>query len=314
MSRSDSPLRGRVIFLVGARRSGTNWLERILTAHPAVVAVPTETYLFSHGVQPFTEQFQHSNPGAKIMGRTFVTRDALVDGLRDLVDRVLFETLEREDPQARYIVERTPWHASHLPLIAEVYPDAWVINIVRDGRDVARSLVSMPWGPETLEEAAEEWRKSVQDAREGAAAVGDRYVEVIYETLLGDPRAQITALFAKLGLELSDVLWQTILTEAGSEFNVDPASPRLAAEKWRNELSPAQIRAIERVAGKQLRELGYDLVDPGDARVGDRVRATVANGRPRSIARTLAKPRETARVARDRRSARRMHAVQLAHN
>ena len=31
MSRPDSAMKGRLIFLVGARRSGTNWVERILT-------------------------------------------------------------------------------------------------------------------------------------------------------------------------------------------------------------------------------------------------------------------------------------------
>src|SRR4051794_17938627 len=95
MPRSQSPLRDRVLFIVGARRSGTNWLERILTAHPGVVAVPTETYLFSHGVQPFSELFQHANPTAPTMGRTFLPRDDFLDGMRDLLDRVFLETLER---------------------------------------------------------------------------------------------------------------------------------------------------------------------------------------------------------------------------
>src|SRR5947208_9165285 len=106
MSRADSPLRGRVVFVVGARRSGTNWLERILTAHPAITAMPTETYLFSHGVQPFAERFQHANPAAPSMGRTFMPRDAFLDAMRDFVDRAFLENLERRDRDARFVIER----------------------------------------------------------------------------------------------------------------------------------------------------------------------------------------------------------------
>jgi hypothetical protein len=313
MPRATSPLRNRVIFVVGARRSGTNWLERILTAHPEIVAVPTESYLFSHGVQPLTERFQHSNPGTAMMGLTFVQRETMLDALRNFIDPILLETLEREDPEARYIVERTPWHASHLPLIADVFPDAWVINIIRDGHAVARSLVSMPWGPATLEDAAAEWAKAVQDARNGAPAVGDRYIEVVYETLLSDPRRHTTSLFATLGLELSDEHWAAILAEAGSEFNVDPASPGLGPDKWRKELSPAEVRAIERVAGPQLVACGYDLIATDDAPETGRI-TQFANGRLRDATRKLARPRHAIGATLARASARRLHAVQHAHN
>src|SRR5205807_10497933 len=107
--------------------------------------------------------------------------ESLLDALRELVDRIFREHLERAGPDVRYLLERTPWHASHLDLIEEVYPDARVIHIVRDGRAVARSLLSMGWGPKTMADAAREWRQAVHDAREGGRAFGDRYLEIGYE-------------------------------------------------------------------------------------------------------------------------------------
>ena len=59
MSRADSPLRGRMIFNVGARRSGPTGSSAFVTAHPEVAAVPSETHLFSHGIAPLFERFQH---------------------------------------------------------------------------------------------------------------------------------------------------------------------------------------------------------------------------------------------------------------
>jgi hypothetical protein len=259
MARADSPLRDRLLFVVGARRSGTNWLGRILTAHPAVVGLPSETYLFSHGVAPLAERIQHANPGSMAMGKTFMDRERFLDAMRQMLDEVFADNIERLGRDARYLLERTPWHVSHLPLIADVYPDARAIHIVRDGRAVGRSLVSMSWGPDTIEGAAAEWRDAIEAAQAGAGAMGDRFLELRYERLLEDPRAHTAELFEWLGLELGDDTWERILLEAGSEFNVDPGSPGVAADKWRAELSPEDVRAFEAVAGAQLTAQGYDL-------------------------------------------------------
>jgi Sulfotransferase family len=299
MGRADSPLRDRLVFLVGARRSGTNWLERILTAHPSVVAMRSETYLFSHGVKAFAELVQHANPGAMTMGKTFMERDRFLDASRALIDEILLDNLDRLDPNARYLVERTPWHACHLPLIADVYPDARAVHIVRDGRAVARSLVSMDWGPKTIEEAAAEWRDAIEGAREGPRAFGDGYREVRYEDVLSDPRARTADLFAWLDLELSDKTWDRVLAEAASEFNVDPGSPGVRTDKWREDLSEDDVDAFERVAGPQLELCGYELA------AGRRSTADLAPedwrqrlGRVRSAASGIRRPRAAAGAGR----------------
>ena len=61
--------------------------------------------------------------------------------------------------------------ATELDLIAEIYPDARVLHIIRDGRAVTRSLLALPNGPSTIEDAAEEWRESVAAFRSGSRAV-----------------------------------------------------------------------------------------------------------------------------------------------
>jgi hypothetical protein len=254
VSRAESPLRGRVVFLVGARRSGTNWLERILAVHPAITAMPPETYLFSHGIAPLAERVQHANPSSPMMGKTFMHRDGFLDAVRDLVDRAFLDNI---DADTRFLVERTPWHAQHLDLIARVYPDARVLHIVRDGRDVARSLLSMTWGPRAMGEAAREWRDTVAGGRSGAALFGDRYHEVRYERALRAPQEEVERLYDWLGLELPEDLLERILLESRSEFNVDPARPQVGADKWRAQLSPRQVAEFERVAGEQLEALGY---------------------------------------------------------
>jgi hypothetical protein len=280
VSRGDSPLRDRVVFLVGARRSGTNWLQRMLAAHPDVVAMATETYLISHGVAGFAERFQHVNPEARAVGRSYLERDRFLDAMRDVVDLPLLATLEREHPGARYVVERTPWHAQHLALVAAVYPDAHVLDIVRDGRAVAQSLVAQDWGPGTVGEAAAEWRESVRAAAADGPALGPRYRRVRYEDLLADPRAGIAGILDWLELATTPEALDAIAAEGVAEFNVSTASPGVSADKWRTELSPADIGVVEDIAGDELVANGYPLENPARPRVRrPRIRRLRGRGR-----------------------------------
>ena len=284
MAIEDSPLRDRLVFLVGARRSGTNWLQRMVCAHPDAVAIPSETHLFSHGLAPLAARFQHGAVSSPKTARVYLPREDAHDALREVADRVFRGLAASLAPRARLIVERTPWHAYHLDLIGAVYPDAAVVHIVRDGRDVARSLLSQPWGPTRMADAAEEWRSAVVTARAQGARLA-RFREVRYEALLADPATHLPELYRWLGLDDRDEVVRPALLEAGVRFNTDPRRPEVAEGKWRSELSALDQRTFDRIAGSTLVAAGYERVSPPPI-VGD----LVGTGRSlvRAGARTIA--------------------------
>jgi hypothetical protein len=183
-------------------------------------------------------------------------REAMLDGLRDFADSVFAGLREGLDPAAERIVERTPDHVRHLDLIGDVYPDGRVLHIVRDGRDVARSLRSQPWGPSSIAEAAEEWRSAIE-AGQAAAPRLEHYLEVRYEDLLADPRVRIEQVFEWLGLAADVQTVEQSLVEARVRFNVDPQAPALVEGKWRKEFSPDDVASFDRVAAPTLAALGY---------------------------------------------------------
>jgi Sulfotransferase family len=259
MSRADSPLSGRMIFNVGSRRSGTYWLQRIVTAHPDVAAVPSETHLFAGGIAPLFEGLQHSLRSSRKVGEVYVERDAALDATRDLCDVIFAGAVE---PGTSRIAERTPLHVFHLELIAAIYPDARFVHIIRDGRDVARSIASQRWGPEEIGEAAAEWRDAILAAR-GAGLSHGVYREVRYEDLLTDPAPVVAGLYEWLGLEASNEVVAEAIGEAGIGANLGAAPSGIGAAKWREAYTPADLAAFDRVAGDVLRELGYP--EPGDA-------------------------------------------------
>jgi hypothetical protein len=172
---------------------------------------------------------------------------------------------------------------------------------VRDGRSVARSLLSMEWGPDTMAEAATEWRDSVERGRAGAAAFGDRYRELRYEKLLAEPASRMAEVFGWLGLDVNEATRERVLAEAASEFNVDPGSPGVGAAKWRDELSDGDLRTFDRIAGAQLEACGYERPRLRPA-AGVPRRAAA---RTRAVAARIRRPRPAARAAFARALARR---------
>ena len=251
---AESPLRERMIFNIGARRSGTYWLQRIVTAHPSVGEVPSETHLLSHGIAPLLERFQHADRDSTEVGRVYVPRERLLAALRHLCDEVFREYL---GPGQERVAERTPLHIFHLELISEVYPDAKFVHIIRDGRDVTRSIASQDWGPAEIADAATEWRDSVSAARH-AGLPPDRYLEVRYETLLANPRSQIEQIYEWLGLPTAPEDLAHPLAESAREENVDRfGMGGVRTEKWRAAFDRRDLAAFDAIAGDLLEELGY---------------------------------------------------------
>jgi hypothetical protein len=253
---ASSPLHDRLVFLVGAQRSGTNWLQRLLATHPDVVTLPAETHLFTGAITTLADGVQHGVLGSPSTGTVFMDRPAFIAAARAFCDTAYGAVADRLQPAARRVLERSPNHVEHLALIGEVFPDAWFVHIVRDGRDVTRSLVSQRWGPGSVEDAAAVWARSVRAARDAAPGLS-RYCEVRYEDLLGDPRTGARHLFEFLGLDPSDTVLDAVLAETGVAYNTDLRQPEVGIGKWRAEWSERDLTAFERVAGDLRAELGY---------------------------------------------------------
>jgi hypothetical protein len=205
MGRADSPLRDRVIFVLGAPRSGTTWLVTLLATHSEIAGVESESHLFDNGVDRLFDNFEGRDPYNHL--QSYLDRDELVDLLRDLCDGVLGAMRAHVSPAATppFVVEKTPVVAGggglELERKRECYPDAWYVHIVRDREAVAQSLMRAPWMADRSHAAcAGLWDDTVGSAR---ATLGDhpRYREVSYEELRADPAAGCQELFEWLGVD-----------------------------------------------------------------------------------------------------------------
>ena len=298
MGRVDSPLLDRMVFVVGAQRSGTNWLQRMLGTHPRVVSLPSETHLFTARVDAMADRVQHGAIGSTATSYVYMDRDAYLDALRSFYDAAFGAVASHLAPGALRIVERSPNHVEQLDHIAEVYPDAWVLHIIRDGRDVARSLVSQALGPTSIASAAELWVRAVRAGRAAAPSLR-RYREVRYEELLAEPASGLTALFEFLDLDASPTTVAAALAEAGVAYNTDVQRPDIGDGKWRSEWNAHDLAEFEGVAGSLLAELGYPRLAPQGQLTFARLRAGLR--RPRWTRPMTVPPTQISMELRQRR-------------
>jgi Sulfotransferase family len=160
--------------------------------------------------------------------------------------------------------EKSPNHIFWWPFIENSFPQATVIHIVRDGRDVALSLIKAPFGPKTIATAAEHWIKFVEVARAIGSRVGpSRYVEVRYEELLLHPTETVTQVLDIIGQPFDPAVLhfhvdaRPVDTDPVNNANI--RRPILAdnAHKWATQLTNRQVEVFEAIAGKTLEACGY---------------------------------------------------------
>lgn len=125
------PAHRQIVFVVGMPRSGTTLVEQILSAHPDVFGageldlVPTLTRL----LKKVLHSEQHYPECAKELTPT----------LREEAARYLLHGLDLHDTAHPVIVDKMPHNFVNLGLIASAMPNARVVWVCRDPRDVALS-------------------------------------------------------------------------------------------------------------------------------------------------------------------------------
>ena len=244
----------RMVFVVGAPRSGTTLLQRVLAVHSGFFTIPEETGLFSHQNIFTRRHFGLSDRDTR----------RLLDGSQDIVDFLDrgIAHLEQERP-GRIFVEKTPQHVLAIPFIRRHFPRAAVVHLLRDGRDCFCSARAHPDIPQRHSVAAfaRYWRRCV---RAGCPAVPDPGVfQMRYERFAEEPEAETRRLMDHLGHPLEAVQTDPLRIAEDRRSAVDAFrklnAPIDAAScgRWRHDLSPEHAATFLRIAGRELQRLGY---------------------------------------------------------
>lgn len=131
------------IFVFGVPRSGTTLLRTMLDSHSRIACGPETPWLGGHQPRSVMEvwKFLREHPQGYCASYG-MPRELATKATRDFV-AMLMEAYAAKRGKARW-GEKTPDNALHIPFLLELFPDAKVVWLVRDGLDVAISTSGVP--------------------------------------------------------------------------------------------------------------------------------------------------------------------------
>jgi hypothetical protein len=104
-------------------------------------------------------------------------------------------------PTPQVWLDHTPQNIRHTQTLLDLFPEARMIHIVRDGRAVASSLMRVDWGPNEVQEAAHFWVESLAHGFAAELLFGpERVMRVRYEDLVQDPGSTLKRLCPRLDI------------------------------------------------------------------------------------------------------------------
>jgi Sulfotransferase family len=268
----------RPIFVVGCPRSGTTLVQCILSASSQAFSLP-ETHFFSW-VLPAIGARPDSPVGVDRLDdvrRAFEMEAELVlptrfwDELRGRAPtpalEIFVDVVEhfRPAPELRAI-EKTPRHVLHLETIADAFPDAVFIEVVRDPIDVASSLLGVPFeSSRSVLSYAQRWTESIYAARAFARARPGRLFSVVYERLTRDPEVAVGELCAFVDLPYEPAMLEEFGREAdrnvgrGEAWKRDVLSGVIVDRKgvWKSRMTPGQAWLVAQATRRLRNEFAY---------------------------------------------------------
>lgn len=295
------------VLVVGCPRSGTTLLYHMLLSAGGFAVYRAETHAFDVLAPRFghlkrladrrrlmdlwlqTEYFRRSGLDAEKL-RAQVLNEGKSGG--DLL-RLLMGSIARQQGVPRW-AECTPEHILYLEEIQRSIPNALVLHVIRDGRDVAMSLSKqrwirpLPWDSDHLLTAGLYWRWIVARGRELGRdfgrgvnqAKGPRYLEVRFEELNLHPRETL----GQIGEFVGQTLDYDVILKAGIGSVSEPNTSFGEREqkfspvgRWR-ELRQEQLSRLESTIGDRLRELGYAWATDGEVTIRAAARREIYDG------------------------------------
>lgn len=285
------------VFVVGSARSGNTMLYHMLVSSGEFPVYRTEPVVFDL-LAPRFGDFRTAATRRTLLSYWLRSRQFRRCGLdRAAITRKVMEDVSTPGDFLRVVMDEmalvagyrrwAAWGPDNLLYMAAIkrqIPNAIFLHVVRDGRDVAYALDRkkfidpLPWDRgQRLFVSAMHWKWKVERGRDQARSLGEDYLEVKFEDLVLKPADTLAAIgeFAACELDYERIRRTEVGTmrRPNTSFIEELESARFSpAGRWRRQLAPEQISALEGLIGDTLVDLGYELTQPA-ARVEARLRA-----------------------------------------
>lgn len=293
----------RPVFVIGTGRSGSTALMELIAYHEAfawpsqyndrwprthqwslasrLVDLPiVRTQRRLRFVPKHDEAFALWNSCYPAFARPF--RDLVADDVTPYVRqrfRATVADVTRYQGKTRFITKYTGW--SRIAFVRAIFPDARFIHIVRDGRAVANSLLSVDWwqgwegvyrwrwgvpSQEILDAlaryddsflalAAVQWKILIRNICEKSSALPDKDVLVIrYEDLVSAPKREVKRFVDFCAPGKVD---PRLAAHVAAFPMVDANTTARRIAPWQDNITKAQMDMLTDLIGEELEWFGY---------------------------------------------------------
>ncbi len=284
----------RPVFMFGMERSGTTLMSIMMGAHPDIAVPLATTGMWFDFHSQFADKYHCGMQAADL--------DRLVDNVmehervqiwRTKLDRARIRANVKPGDFGSLVASvhmeyarvhgKSCWANNDIATLDNMhvanrwFHDARFLHIVRDGRDVALSNQTMPYGPGNIAECADAWSRRLElNLRMGDILGPDRYLAFHYESLILETEATLCRICDFLGVAYSP---QMLAYEQSVDARVPeeklwlwPAlksSPQASkVGRWQKEMSENQRIVFEWSAGPMLQQLGYETYKQPPRRFG----------------------------------------------
>ena len=286
-----------MIFIVGNSRSGTTMMGRILGKHPDIYTFGELHFFGQLCAPPFSSELgkeltvklasqlhcvqregyrTHGNPQRYLEDARAFLADLTISPVTSASLFKAFLCHEAVENDRSIPCDQTPRNVFYIPEILELYPEARIINMIRDPRDVLLSQKRkwkrrflggsdmpmkeslrdwMNYHPITISHI---WRTAVNAADRFIAH--DRVVSIYFEELLTHPETTVKYLCDFVGVAYTEKMLQ--VPQVGSSIAADRPqllgiNPHRAHSWQKGELSSAEIYLNQTLTAALMKRHNY---------------------------------------------------------
>jgi hypothetical protein len=268
-----------MFFIVGRGRSGTSLLGRMLDAHPAVGVAPEALFVMHlwrrYGRRELDERatlcfvqdlwreerlrrwrFERADVERKLLAlapASFARLCATVYALHAAASG-------KADPAL--LGDKNPHYALFVDTLAEVFPRARFVHLVRDYRDNILSFQGVRFDLASVPALAYRWRRYNQEILRRSSRFSERFLRLRFEDLVARPVPVLEEVCRFLGIDFEPSMldFHTHRQDhlPGWHRNLERPLDGAQIGKWREALTPAAIAMADDVCQPLGAKLGYE--------------------------------------------------------
>jgi len=258
-----------MLYIVGVGRSGTSLLQSMFASHASITFMPETGFLRKYasghvlnllyvrsGISAVVRKLANDNAFA----RTGLEINSLVQqavySRHDLDNAIYLQMVNRYlETGSRFVGDKDPRMIEFMPLLASLSNDIFVINIIRDPRDILLSKKTAAWSRH-----GHIWKHIFANRIQlrlgrfwGPRLFGDKYVEVLYEDLITCPSEVLSSLCDQINIPFDSAMLsfnnaaKKLVSFDELSWKKETMGPLICnnKEKWRTQLSDKEILLTE---------------------------------------------------------------------